>query len=239
MAIDGDEGEGHVVDRRCTVSVQAVLFDLDGVLVDSTAAVEAHWRAFAARHDLDAPALLADLHGRRMVDTMAAALPDLSAEELAAEAAWLEQTEVEGAREGTQRQPGAQQLTAALSGRPWAIVTSGTVPVAVARIEAVGLPRPPVLVTGEEVASGKPDPAPYLLAAQRLGVPPEDCVVVEDAPSGLAAGRAAGCVTVAVTTSHAAAELAEADHIARLPGDVEILDGDGSIVLLVDCILHR
>lgn len=227
------------MDRRCRVSAEAVLFDLDGVLVDSTAAVERHWRAFAARHDLDAPALLANLHGRRMIDTMAGAVPHLSPAELAAEAAWLEQTEAEGAREGTQPQPGARQLTAALTGRPWAIVTSGTVPVAVARIEAVGLPRPPVLVTGEEVASGKPDPAPYLLAAHRLGVPPQDCVVVEDAPTGLAAGRAAGCVTVAVTTSHTAVALAEADHIAGSPADLEVLDGDGSIVLAIDCIAHR
>lgn len=239
MAIDGDEGEGHVVGRHCTVSAEAVLFDLDGVLVDSTAAVEEHWRAFAARHGLDAAALLANLHGRRMIDTMAVAVPHLSPAELAAEAAWLEQTEVEGAREGTLPQPGAQQLTAAMSGRPWAIVTSGTVPVAVARIEAVGLPRPPVLVTGEEVAAGKPDPAPYLLAAQRLGVRPERCVVVEDAPSGLAAGRAAGCVTVAVTTSHTAAELADADHVVRVPADVRILHGDGPIVLAIECIVHR
>jgi mannitol-1-/sugar-/sorbitol-6-phosphatase len=239
VAIDGDEGEGHVVDRRCTVSAEAALFDLDGVLVDSTAAVEEHWRAFAARHDLDAAALLVNLHGRRMVDTMAGAVPHLSPAELAAEAAWLEQTEVEGAREGTSPQPGAQQLTAALSGRPWAIVTSGTQPVALARIEAVGLPRPPVLVTGEEVASGKPEPAPYLLAAQRLNVAPEDCVVVEDAPSGLTAGRKAGCVTVAVTTSHAAAELADADHIVRLPTDLEIVEGDGPIMLEIDCLVHR
>jgi mannitol-1-/sugar-/sorbitol-6-phosphatase len=239
VASSGDVGEGDVVDRRCTVSVQAVLFDLDGVLVDSTAAVEEHWRAFAARHELDAPALLANLHGRRMIDTMAVAVPHLSPAELAGEAAWLERTEVEGAREGTLPQPGAQQLTAALRDRPWAIVTSGTAPVAVARIEAVGLPRPPVLVTGEEVAAGKPEPAPYLLAARRLGVLPDRCVVVEDAPSGLAAGRAAGCVTVAVTTSHTAAELAGADHLVRLPTDLELLAGEGPIVLAIDCMVHR
>ncbi len=224
--------------QRCTVRAAAVLFDLDGVLVDSTVAVEGHWRAFAARHDLDAEALLASLHGRRMMDTMAAVLPDLSPARLAEEGARLEQAEVDGAREGTLPQPGAHELTAALGGRPWAIVTSGTVPVALARIEAVGLPSPLALVTGEEVASGKPDPAPYLLAAQRLGVPPEDCVVIEDAPAGLAAGRAAGCATIAVTTSHPAGELAGADHVARNPADLELVADDHQVVLAIRCTLH-
>lgn len=227
------------MDQRCTVSAAAVLFDLDGVLVDSTVAVEGHWRAFAARHDLDEDALLATLHGRRMMDTMAAALPDLPPARLAEEGARLEQAEVDGARDATLPQPGARALTVALEGRPWAIVTSGTVPVATARIEAVGLPTPPVLVTGEQVASGKPDPAPYLLAAERLGFPPSDCVVIEDAPAGLAAGRAAGCATIAVTTSHAVEELTGADHIAGSPADLELLVDEQQVVLAIRCTLHR
>ncbi len=226
------------MDPRCTVSAAAVLFDLDGVLVDSTVAVEGHWRDFAARHDLDEKALLDGLHGRRMMDTMAAALPGLSPAQLAEEGARLEQAEVDGARDGTLAQPGARQLTAALEGRPWAIVTSGTVPVATARIEAVGLPSPAVLVTGEQVASGKPDPAPYLLAAQRLGVPPEDCVVMEDAPAGLAAGQAAGCATIAVTTSHAVEELTGADHVARNPADLQLVADEQRVVLAIHCTLH-
>ncbi|TVP71504.1 MAG: HAD family hydrolase [Nitriliruptor sp.] len=220
------------------MSAKGVLCDLDGVLVDSTVAVEGHWRAFAVRHDLDEEVLLADLHGRRMVDIMAAALPDLPPAQLADEGARLEQAEADGARDGTLAQPGARQLTASLEGRRWAIVTSGTVPVATARIQAVGLVSPPVLVTGEEVASGKPDPAPYLLAAERLGIPPEDCVVIEDAPAGLAAGRAAGCATIAVTTSHVAEELMGADHLVRNPADLGLVADDHRVVLSVRCSLH-
>lgn len=222
---------------RCTVTATAVLFDLDGVLVDSTAAVEGHWRDFAARHDLDATALLADLHGRRMVDIIAGALPDAGPDVLADEARIVEMAEATGARGGTRPQPGALDLVRALAGRPWAIVTSGTSPVALARIDAVGLPRPAVFVPGEEVQLGKPDPGPYLLAAQRLGVRPQTCVVVEDAPAGLAAGRAAGSTTVAVATSHDVAALHEADHIVRTPADIELRPGDG-VTLSLTCQLH-
>lgn len=222
---------------RCTVTATAVLFDLDGVLVDSTAAVEGHWRDFAARHGLDATALLADLHGRRMVDIIAGALPSVGPAQLADEARIVETAEATGARDGTQPQPGALDLVQALAGRPWAIVTSGTSPVALARMEAVGLPRPAVFVPGEEVQLGKPDPAPYLLAAERLGVRPQTCVVVEDAPAGLTAGRAAGSTTVAVATSHDVAALRGADHVVRTPADIELLQGDG-ITLSLACQLH-
>jgi sugar-phosphatase len=222
---------------RCTVTASAVLFDLDGVLVDSTAAVEGHWRDFAARHDLDATALLADLHGRRMVDIIARALPNVDSAQLADEARMVETAEATGARDGTQPQPGALDLVRALAGQPWAIVTSGTSPVALARMEAVGLPRPAVFVPGEEVPLGKPDPGPYLLAAERLGVRPRDCVVIEDAPAGLAAGRAAGSTTVAVATSHDVAALHVADHVVRTPAEIELLQGDG-ITLSLTCQLH-
>lgn len=222
----------------CTLTASAVLFDLDGVLVDSTAAVEGHWRAFAERYGLDADALLVDLHGRRMVEIMARALPGMPPEELEREAARVEADEAAGAADGTREIPGALALTAALDGLPWAIVTSGTTPVATARIRAVGLPTPSVLVTGEQVERGKPDPAPYLLAAERLGVPPAECVVIEDAPAGLAAGVAAGCTTIGVATSHAAAELAAADHLVDTPGDIEVLPG-ATITLRVGCRAHR
>ncbi|MFA9431382.1 HAD-IA family hydrolase [Egicoccus sp. AB-alg2] len=218
------------------MTADAVLFDLDGVLVDSTAAVEGHWRAFAARNRLDPVALLEDLHGRRMVDIIARALPEFSPGELAREAAWMEDTEARGARTGTRPQPGALALTRALAGRPWAVVTSGTAPVATARMNAVGLPAPPVLVTGEQVEHGKPHPAPYLLAAERLGVAAQDCLVVEDAPAGLAAGRAAGSITLAFTTSHAPAEL-HADHVAATPADVVVVPGE-PLTLALDCRPH-
>jgi mannitol-1-/sugar-/sorbitol-6-phosphatase len=211
-----------------TIRASAVLFDLDGVLVDSTGAVEEAWRTFAERHGLDPETLLADLHGRRMVDIIARAMPGIGTRQLGEEARWMEDLEASGASVGTRPQPGALELTQAMDGRPWAIVTSGTSPVATARLEAVGLPRPPVLVTGEEVALGKTDPAPYLLAAERLGVLPEECVVVEDAPAGLTSGRAAGSTTVAVTTSHRSSELGAADHIVPSPAHLERHDQGGN-----------
>lgn len=223
--------------QPCAVGVDAVLFDLDGVLVDSTATVERHWREFAARHALDASDLLRGLHGRRMVDIIAGALPTLTPSELAVEAAWMESREAAGAASGTLALPGALELTKALAGRSWAIVTSGTAPVANARIAAVGLPRPPVFVTGEDVERGKPDPSPYLLAAARLGVRPQDCLVVEDAPAGLAAGVAAGAVTIGVATSHPAAELGVADHLVDSPLALRV-EGSGPISLSIDCSRH-
>ncbi|MEX2550267.1 MAG: HAD-IA family hydrolase [Nitriliruptoraceae bacterium] len=222
---------------RCTITAAAVLFDLDGVLVDSTAAVEGHWRAFADRHGLDGDALLVDLHGRRMVDIMMRAVPEMSAEELEREARRVEADEAAGAADGTRSIHGALALAGALEGRPWAIVTSGTTPVAMARIRAVGLPHPPVLVTGEQVDRGKPDPAPYLLAAQRLGVPPAECVVIEDAPAGLAAGAAAGCTTIGVVTSHAASALGAADHLVDTPADIDV-SADTATTLRVRCRMH-
>jgi sugar-phosphatase len=226
------------VGAGCTITVAAVLFDLDGVLVDSTAAVEEHWRAFAHRHGLDGDALLVDLHGRRMVDIIARALPGMPPEEREREASRVEADEADGAPGGTRAIHGALELAAALEGRPWAVVTSGTTPVATARIHAVGLPRPPVLVTGEQVERGKPDPAPYLLAAERLSVPPAECVVIEDAPAGLSAGAAAGCTTVAVTTSHGTTDLAAADHLVDSPADIEVL-ASSATTLRIRCQVHE
>lgn len=223
----------------CTITVDAVLFDLDGVLVDSTAAVEGHWRDFAVRHGLDAPTLLAGIHGRRMVEIMAWALPSMAVEERLAECARLEAAEVDDARGGTVAQPGAADLVGSLHDGTWAIATSGTRPVALARLDAVGLPVPPALVTGEDVERGKPDPAPYLLAARQLGMDPARCLVVEDAPAGVRAGAAAGSTTVAVTTSHAAVDLAGADHLVGSTADLSVSPTSaGGLVVQVACRVH-
>jgi sugar-phosphatase len=116
--------------------------------------------------------------------------------------------------------PGTEALLAALPRDRWAIVTSCTAPLAAARVRATGL-RPPVLVTASDTDRGKPDPAPYLAAAARLGIDPKDCLVVEDAPAGIAAGRAAGCVTLAVATTMPLEEL-DADLVARSLEDVRV-----------------
>ena len=202
----------------------AVLLDLDGVLVDSTAGVEQAWTRFARRHDLDPDALLEDLHGRRMVDIIRRALPQLDEADLREEAERVESHEVELGAAVTAIE-GAPGLVASLHDARWAIVTSGTRPVAEARLRGAGLPQPSVFVTAEDVEDGKPSPAPYRTAAAHLGVDPARCVVVEDAPAGIAAGHAAGAVTVAVATSHGRAALAAADHVVRATGAIRRVPG--------------
>jgi sugar-phosphatase len=201
---------------------RALLFDLDGVLADSTASVEMHWRRWAARHALDADSLLRIVHGRRALDTIRAVTPQLDAE---AELAWLVAAEA-GDTAGVVAAPGAVALLARLPADEWAVVTSGVRAVAEARLRASELPVPPVLVAADEITRGKPDPEGYLAAATRLGWPAAACVVIEDAPAGIAAARAAGMACVALTTTHRAPEVAEADlvvsslaalHVTRTP----------------------
>ena len=185
------------------------LFDLDGTLVDSRIVVARHWGMFSERHGLDLSSILAVCHGRRSADTIAEVAPSLDA---ASEAALLdagEETDVDG----LVLVPGAAELLARLEPRRWAVVTSGHDALARRRLEAVGLPIPDVLVTGDAVAHGKPHPEGFLRAAAALGVEPGACVVVEDAPAGIAAGRSAGARVVGVTTTHSAEALRDADLI--------------------------
>lgn len=184
----------------------AVFCDLDGVLVDSTASVQKHWTEFAEAHGLDVRAVLAVAHGRPARALIAELLPEADVDALATE---LETRETSDAA-GSLALPGAAELLAALPGNRLAIVTSGTAPVARARLAATGLEPPPAFVTADELARGKPDPEPYLTAAERLGVPPECCLVIEDAPAGVAAGRAAGARVLGLLTTHSAEALTEA-----------------------------
>lgn len=181
----------------------AVLFDLDGVLVDSTACIERQWREWAAARGLDPAPFLRYCHGRRAVETIRLAAPELDAEAEVARFAEL----APGEDPVLPAFPGARELLAALPDGARAVVTSGTRKTARRRLAAAGLPVPAVLVAAEDVRHGKPDPECYLTAAGRLGVPPEECVVIEDAPPGIEAARAAGMRVVAVTTTHPAAEL--------------------------------
>jgi mannitol-1-/sugar-/sorbitol-6-phosphatase len=176
----------------------AVISDLDGVLVDSSAAIERTWRQFAARHKLHAEHVLARSHGRRTVDLIRLVAPHLDAE---AEAARIEHAEVADTR-ALRALPGARELVDSVPADRFAIVTSGSRPVALARLHAAGLPVPEVLIAAEDVEEGKPDPAGYLCAAAQLGVDPSHSLVLEDAPVGVAAGLAAGMTVVAVLTTN-------------------------------------
>lgn len=198
--------------------VEAVLTDLDGVLVDSTRAVEQVWREWAGRVGVDADSLMANLHGVRSEDTLAQLVPT---ERVDVEVAALEAAELEHADEA-RLVPGADTLVASLPAGRWAVVTSGSRVLATARLEAGGLPQPPVLVTADDVAVGKPDPEGYRAAASALGFDVSRCLVVEDAPAGIAAGRAAGATVIAVATSHPREELAGADLVVADPGRIAV-----------------
>lgn len=181
----------------------ALLFDLDGVLADSTANVERHWSEWARRVGLDPAELLPIVHGRRAIDTIRGVRPELDAERELAELVRQESTDTRG----IVALPGAADLLAQLPDDAWAVVTSGVRAVALARLRAAGLRVPSALVTADAITRGKPDPEGYLEGARRLGVPPAECVVVEDAPAGAQAARNAGMQLLALTTTHDAGAL--------------------------------
>ena len=222
--------------------VDALLFDMDGTLVDSTASVLRGWQTVAAEFPIP-PDLFALVprHGRPAVEILADLLPGELIPAAAERLDELERTDTGD----VVLLPGASRLLAAVPAGRWAVVTSAGRPLARVRLGAAGVDTAgidaPVLVTIDDVSRGKPDPEPFLLGAKLLGVPPERCLVFEDAPAGLAAARAAGAATVAVTTTHAADEL-DADVVVadlsavRIAGVTSPQDGEdgeaGRIVVI-------
>lgn len=204
---------------------EAVLFDLDGVLVDSTEAVERAWQGWASRNGLETRRVLEVAHGRRTADTIRAIAPHLAAED---EARSLEEREAEDT-EGVYIVPGAADLLGSIPDGSWAIVTSGSRMIAASRLRHAELPIPDAFVCAEDIARGKPDPEGYLNAAELVGAEPSDCVVVEDAPAGIEAARAAGMRAIGVLTSHTAEDLAHADTLAPALRDIRLtnVSGDG------------
>ena len=194
---------------RCS----ALLFDLDGVLVDSHAVVERASRSWALRHKLDPEMVLRVAHGRRSSDTVKAVAPHLDA---TVEAAWIDAAEL-GDVEGLTVVPGAGELLAALPPNRWTVVTSCGRALAARRLTAVGLPVPPLIVTSEDVSKGKPAPDGYRLGAERLGLDAGVCVAFEDAPAGIAAARGAGARVIGLTTMLAGPELTRAGADATIP----------------------
>jgi len=192
----------------------AVLFDLDGVIVDSTGTVAAIWREWAQERDIEPERLIAFSHGRPTRETLKRFAPELDP---IAEGLGLER---EAVRRGAETIEGVAELYRALPDGARAVATSASRETALARFEAAGLPLPRVLVTADDVAAGKPAPDCYLLAAALLDVPPAECIVVEDAPAGIDAARGAGMRVIALTTTHPAFELVEADVCLGDPGDL-------------------
>jgi sugar-phosphatase len=186
-----------------TIRSRAILFDMDGTLVDSAPAVEALWRAWGERHGIALADILAVSHGRLSRDTIRDVAPHLDAE---SEAIALDSAAVTH-REGVSALRGAAELLAGLQPHEWAVVTSAPRVLAEARLRFAGLPVPSCLIGNEDVRAGKPDPDGYLKAAARLGMAPQDCTVIEDTPAGILAGRGAGMPVVAIGTTFPAAEL--------------------------------
>jgi mannitol-1-/sugar-/sorbitol-6-phosphatase len=195
----------------------AVLFDMDGTLVDSRIACDSLLRRWAVRHGLDAELISAAAQGRTNRDIAREFTPHLPAEE---EGARLDQEELLY-REGNVAVRGAAELVSALPAGTWALVTSASRRVAEMRLQCAGLPVPGVLISSDDVRRGKPDPEGYLIAAEQLGMEPEHCLVIEDTPAGLEAARRAGMQVLAITTTFHAAELSAATCIADFT-DLEV-----------------
>jgi mannitol-1-/sugar-/sorbitol-6-phosphatase len=195
------------------IQCHGVLFDLDGVLVDSTPAVARVWTIWAKKYGFDPEEVVRQAHGRPSITTIRELLPNADHE---AENREVERGEIEDV-EGVIPLPGALELLRTLPQDRWAIATSCTRRLAEVRIRAAGLPMPKHLITSTDVQRGKPDPEPYVKAAKILGLAPADCIVMEDAPAGIRAGKAAGARVLALRTTAPDAELTEsgADWIAN------------------------
>jgi sugar-phosphatase len=208
-----------------TVRCSALLFDMDGVLIDSTPAVARVWHGWAVEHGFDPETVVQLAHGRPSRTTIRELLPsaDIDREDREVERREMEDLD------GVVLLPGARQLLDSLPPDRWTIATSCTRPLAEVRLRAAGLPIPKTLITSNEVKIGKPDPEPYLKAAAKLGFAASDCVVVEDAPAGVRAGKAAGARVIALLTTmnRRVLEEAGADWIVENCADITASsDGD-------------
>ena len=190
-----------------SIECAGVLFDLDGVLVDSTPGVTRVWRGWAIEHGYDPAEIVKLAHGRRAIETVELGAPHLDS---AVELLELERRELDDT-DGLAVFEGAARLLAALPPDRWTVVTSGTRRLATKRLRLAGLPVPEKLVSADEVRLGKPDPAPFLRGAELLGLNPRNCVAVEDAPSGVEAAHRAGMTAFAIPTTYARSELSHAN----------------------------
>lgn len=207
-------------------AVKAILFDLDGVLVDSTEDVRRAWVDWANRKALDPETVVDAAHGRRTTETIALVAPHLDPER---EARLLEDSEVANAA-ATRPLKGAPDLVASLPPTCWAVVTSGSRALAEARIRGAGLPDPRVLITAGDVSRGKPDPEGYVAAADALGVAPGDCIVIEDTPAGIEAGRRGGAAVIAVTSTYPREALTAADRVVSGIDALEVSSSSDGIL---------
>jgi sugar-phosphatase len=200
-------------------SCKAILFDLDGVLVDSTPAVARVWGRWATEHSLDPDVVIATAHGRRSIETIRMVAPQMDA---AAENVHVERLEI-AEREGVTALAGAARMLSALPPDRFAIVTSATRDLAIARLSYAGLPAPQNIVSANAVVHGKPSPEPYLTGAALLGMAPQDCLVFEDTPAGIDAAHAAGMRVVGLITTYSADHLQQANALVASLDEVHVI----------------
>ncbi|SFS08957.1 sugar-phosphatase [Granulicella pectinivorans] len=205
------------------VETQGILFDNDGVLISSIGSVVRSWRKWAAMYDVPNADGYEVPHGVRAMDVIKALRPDIDA---AAGLKVIEDIELEDVAD-LEVLPGVRALLASLPADRWAIVTSGTRRLIEGRLKVAQLPLPERLITADDVVNGKPDPEPYRKGAALLGFASADCIVVEDAPSGVGAGIAAGSRVLAVLGTHSAEELSAATWVVRSLADVRVTEVDG------------
>jgi sugar-phosphatase len=210
----------------------AILFDLDGVLVDSTGSVTRQWRRWAEEHNIDPQKVVEIAHGVRSIEIIRKMAPHLDPQ---AEVARLEKREADD-QEGVAVMPGAANLLKAIPEGRWCVVTSGTLYLSSARLKLANLPTPKVLISADDVSKGKPDPEPYLMGAKLLGVNPAQCLVIEDAPAGIRAAHAGEMKAVGITSTYPASELLEADAVVQTLAQIIVKSpgGPGGLTVIVE-----
>jgi mannitol-1-/sugar-/sorbitol-6-phosphatase len=207
-----------------TLRPRGILFDMDGVLVSSLGSVERTWERWAVARGIDPAMAIGTAHGRRAIETVRLLRPDLNDIE---ELEWLEQMEIAD-KVGLETLAGVERILEHLPEKYWTVVTSATEKLARSRMEHGGIRVPARIVSAEMVARGKPDPEPYRKGAELLGLPPGECLVIEDSASGAKAGHAAGCAVLATLHSHSLESLCDADWVVRSLDDVKVrVAGDG------------
>ena len=204
---------------------RGLLFDMDGVLISSIGSVNRCWRQWAAMYDIPDATNFNVPHGQRAIEIVKMLRPDIDAEEGLRVIEELELADTADLKV----LPGVRGLLESLPPERWAIVTSATHRLLLGRLKVAGLPVPSRIISGDMVGRGKPDPEPYLRGAELLGLRPEDCVVVEDAPSGVGAGRKAGCRVLGVLGTHAVSELTYATWIVPSLADVSVRSEKGML----------
>jgi len=212
-----------------TFSCLAILFDLDGVLMDSTGSVTRQWSLWAREQNIDPQVVVEIAHGVRTIEVVRRLAPHLDAE---AEVKRLEKREADD-QEGVSVMPGAADLLKSIPQGRWCVVTSGTRYLATARLRLGHLPIPEVLVSADDVTRGKPDPQPYLMGAKLLGMNPAECLVIEDAPAGIRAAHAGGMKAIAITSTYPAPALAEADAVVQRLAQIRVGPVNGARGLTV------